>query len=68
MANKLNVQFNDRQTKVLEDMADALGTTKSGVLKTALALLEVAIRESKDGYSLGVVKGDKVIKEIVGIE
>ncbi len=36
MANKLSVQFNDRQTKSLEDMADALGTTKSGVLKTAL--------------------------------
>jgi hypothetical protein len=68
MANKLNVQFNDRQTKTLEDMADALGTTKAGVLKTALALLEVAIRERKDGHSLGVVKGDKVIKEIIGID
>jgi len=37
-------------------------------LKTALALLEVAIRERKEGHSLGVVKGDKVIKEIVGID
>ena len=68
MGNKLNVQFNDRQSKTLEDMADEMGTTKAGVLKTALALLEVAIRERKEGNSLGVVKGDKVIKEIIGIE
>lgn len=68
MANKLSVQFNDRQCKSLEDMADALGTTKAGVLKTALTLLEVAIRERKDGHSLGIVKGDKVIKEITGLD
>jgi hypothetical protein len=60
MGNKLNVQFNDRQNKTLEEMSQEMGTTKAGVLKTALALLEVAIRERKDGNALGVVKGDKV--------
>ncbi len=68
MASKLNVQFNDRQTKRLESMADELGTTKAGVLKTALSLLEVALREKKEGNSLGVIKGEKVVKEIIGIE
>ena len=68
MANKLNVQFNDRQTQTLEQMAEEMGTTKAGVLKTALALLEVAIRERKEGNALGVVKGDKVVKEIIGID
>ena len=68
MPSKLNVQFNDRQNKSLEDMADEMGTTKAGVLKTALALLEVALRERKEGHALGVVKGDKVVKEIIGIE
>jgi hypothetical protein len=68
MANKLNVQFNCRQNETLEAMADELGTTKAGVLKTALALLEVALREKKDGNSLGVIKGEKVVKEIIGIE
>jgi hypothetical protein len=68
MATKLNVQFNDRQSKSLENMAEEMGTTRAGVLKTALALLEVAIRERKEGNALGVVKGDKVVKEIVGIE
>lgn len=67
MTNKLNVQFNDRQTKTLEHMAAELGTTKAGVLKTALALLEVALREKKQGNSLGVIQGEKVVKEIVGI-
>ena len=68
MSSKLNVQFNDRQNKSLEDMAGEMGTTKAGVLKTALALLEVALRERKEGHALGVVKGDKVLKEIIGIE
>ena len=68
MANKLNVQFNDRQNKSLEDMAEELGTTKAGVLKTALALLEVALREKRGGNALGVIKGEKVVKEIIGIE
>ena len=68
MSSKLNVQFSDRQNKTLEDMAQEMGTTKAGVLKTALALLEVAIRERKEGKALGIVKGDKVVKEIIGIE
>jgi hypothetical protein len=68
MTTKLNVQFNDRQSKSLENMAEEMGTTRAGVLKTALALLEVAIRERKEGNAIGVVKGDKVVKEIVGIE
>jgi hypothetical protein len=67
MTSKLNVQFNERQQKALDEMADELGTTKAGVLKTALSLLEVAIRERRAGNALGVVKGEKVVKEIVGI-
>jgi hypothetical protein len=65
---RLNVQFNDKQGKALEDMADELGTTKAAVLKTALSLLQLALREKKEGNSLGVVKGDKVVKEIVGLD
>ena len=68
MANKLNVQFNDRQNKTLGDMAEEMGTTKAGVLKTALVLLEVALRERKEGNGLGVIRGERVIKEIIGIE
>ena len=61
------VQFNNRQRKALDEMADKLHTTKGGVFKTALSLLEVAIRELKAGNQIGVVKDEKVLKEIVGI-
>ncbi len=64
---RMNVQFSERQRKAIEDLADDLGTSNAGVLKSALALLEVALRERKAGNKIGVVKGDKVVKEIVGI-
>lgn len=68
MSSRLNIQFNDRQKKALEELAGELGTTKAGVLKTALALLEVAIREKREGNRLGVLKDNAIVKEIVGIE
>ena len=68
MTSRLNVQFNDKQQKTLEEMAKELGTTKAGVLKTALSLLEVAMRERKEGNRLSVVKDNTVVKEIVGLE
>ena len=68
MTSRLNAQFNDKQQKTLEEMAKELGTTKAGVLKTALSLLEVAMRERKEGNRLSVVKDNTVVKEIVGLE
>lgn len=65
---RLNVQFSERQRKALDELADELDTTKAGVLKAALSLLEVALRERKAGNRIGIVKGDRVLKEIVGIE
>ena len=65
---RLNVQFSEKQRKSLDEMAEELSTTKAGVLKSALSLLEVALRERKHGNRIGVVKDDKVLKEIVGIE
>lgn len=67
MSTRLNVQFNDKQKKSLEDMADELGTTQAGVLKTALSLLKVAIREREQDNNIAVVKDGKVVKEIIGI-
>ena len=65
---RLNVQFNERQEKTLAELAAEMGTTKAGVLKKALSLLDVAVRERKDGRELGVVKGDKVVKELFGLD
>jgi len=64
---KLNVQFSERQRNALEEIAEELETTKAGVLKTALALLEIALRERKVGNHVGIVKDHVEVKEIVGI-
>jgi hypothetical protein len=48
-------------------MADELGTSQAGVLKTALSLLKVAIREREQKNHIAVVRDGKVVKEIVGI-
>jgi hypothetical protein len=64
---RMNIQFSDRQKKSLEEMADVLGTSQAGVLKTALSLLRVALREREQKNQIAVVKDGKVVKEIVGI-
>jgi hypothetical protein len=56
MPSKLNVQFTARQSARLEALAAELGTTRAGVLKTALALLEVVRREMRDGGTIAVVR------------
>ena len=63
----MNVQFNERQKKSLEEMAAELGTSQAGVLKTALSLLKVALREREQHNQIAVVRDGKVVKEIVGI-
>ena len=67
MSNRLNVQFTEKQKQALDELAEELDTTKVGVLKTALSLLRVALREKKIGNQISVVKDNKVVKEIVGI-
>ena len=67
MPTKLNVEFTDQQRKLLDEMAEDLGTTKAGVLRTALALLQVAVREKKEGNQVGIIRDNKVLKEIVGL-
>ena len=63
----MNVQFNERQKKSLEEMAAELGTSQAGVLKTALSLFKVALREREQHNQIAVVRDGKVVKEIVGI-
>ena len=65
--SRMNVQFNERQKRSLEEMAAELGTSQAGVLKTALSLLKVALREREQHNQIAVVRDGKVVKEIVGI-
>ena len=67
MATRLNVQFTERQKRSLEAMAKDLGTTQAEVLKKALSLLQVTLREQAQDNRLAIVKEGKIVKEIVGI-
>ena len=68
MSTRLNVQFSEMQKKSLEQMAEELSTTKAGVLKAALSLMEVTLRERRGGNRIGVIRDNKVVKEIIGIQ
>lgn len=65
---RLNIQFNEKQRQTLESMANELGTSKAGVLKKALSLLNVSLKEHSKHNSLAVVDEEgKVVKTIIGI-
>jgi len=64
---RLNIQFNERQRTALEGLAQELGTTKAGVLRKALSLLEVTLRERRVGNQIGIVRENRIIREVVGI-
>ena len=65
MMKSTTVRFTDKQFKALESMAWKKGATKSDVVCSAFALLEVAIKARGKGQALGIIKDDVVIKEIV---
>ena len=67
MPNKFTVCFGSQKATLLDNMAIELGTTKAGTCKLALSLLTVAIQEIKNGNKICVIKGDQILKEIVGI-
>ena len=63
----LKIEITKKQDKALQKMADQLGTTKAKVLQKGMVLLQVALRENKDGNKIGITRDNKIIKEIVGI-
>lgn len=67
IAAKMKVQFNERQTQAINAMAETLSTNTSGVLRIAFALLQTAIKEHKNGNSIGIIR-DGVVKEIVNFK
>ncbi len=52
----------------LEALASSLGTTKSEVLRKAIALMKVASDAKERHQSIGVIDADKkVVSEIIGV-
>ena len=62
---RLNLDFPLESFELLQKISDESGKSMSEVLRTALALYGIAKDEQSNGRELGVIQGDKVIKEIL---
>jgi predicted transcriptional regulator len=65
---KLSLFVSPQLNESLESMAQESGSTKSDVLRKALALFEVASEARRDGKRIGILTKDRqVVTEIVGV-
>jgi hypothetical protein len=62
---RLNLDLTPEAYELLQKLADESGKTMSEVLRTGLSLYGIARDEQTNGRELGVIQGDKVIKEIL---
>jgi hypothetical protein len=66
---RVSFEFNKKQTISILEMAESLGVSKAEVVRRALALLSVSVKEFRSGNSLASVKDGQIVKEIVtGLE
>lgn len=61
---RLSASFSPNQAKELNRMAEDLDTDMEGVIRKALSLLSVCIKETKSGNKVAVVDGGFIIKSI----
>lgn len=65
---RLNLQIPEELNRQLEEMADMNATTKSEIIRRALALMRAAHKANSEGKHLGIVKdAAKLDQEIVGV-
>jgi hypothetical protein len=62
---RLNLDLTPEAYSLLQSLAEESGKNMSEVLRTGLALYGIVQEESKQNRSLGIVQGDRVIKQIV---
>ena len=64
---RLSLDVSVELNELLEAMGKETHSTKSDVLRKSIALLEMAVREKKQGNHLGVFDNNqKIVKEIIG--
>ncbi len=63
----MGITFTKAQKASLDSLGIDLNTTKAGVLRAALALLQTTIKEEKAGGTIAVIKNGKIVKTITGI-
>jgi predicted transcriptional regulator len=65
---RLNLQISSELNNILEDIASSSASTKTEVIRQALALVQVAHAVKKKGKHLGwVADADRLDTEIVGL-
>lgn len=62
---RLNLELSQDAYDLLQKLADSSGKNMADVLRTGLALYGIAEDAKEEGRALGVVDGDRVVKEIV---
>lgn len=65
---RLTLDVSQELNRTLEELAEQTGSTKSDLLRRAIALMEVAVDAKQKGQNLTVSdKQDKVVTKIVGL-
>jgi uncharacterized protein (DUF1778 family) len=64
---RLNLDLTPEAYDLLQKLAEKSGKNMADVLRTGLKLYDIAQDAEEKGRSLGVVDGEKVIKEIVAV-
>lgn len=59
--------FTPDQVAAIERLADSLNINKTNVLMNGLALFRTVVAEARDGRAIGVIEGDRVVKQLVGV-
>jgi len=64
----LSLHVSPELNRMLEEMASDTHTTKSDVMRKAIAIMEVAIKAKQSKQKIGILdQNDRLINEIVGI-
>lgn len=65
---RLSLDISPDLNSLLEELAAAIGGTKSDVLRKAIALMEVMVQAKKQGKKFGIAEKDQPLAtEIIGI-
>jgi predicted transcriptional regulator len=65
---RLNLQISEEINQVLEGIAEETGTTRTDVIRQALALMKVAHKARRDGKHIGLASNAAQLDtEIVGL-
>lgn len=66
MSERLVVNFGPEQGEALDRLAGELHTSRAGILRYGLMLMQLAVAESRKGNAVGVIRDGQPVKELCG--